>query len=201
MAIKKDPYKVIDVPPIASPSEVQTAYRKKTSQSQSDEKMRELVEAYSIISDEEKRKEYDLAPQFQIKRSRKSKSRRTTKLTDSANKGKPTFKNSESILDRIKSLFIKKKKDDTIEYNPKEADIQYSLGLSLCDQKTFEEASEAFKKAVAYDPDFVEAYFNLGISYYKLGKWSDAQINFQKVVTFDREETVAKLLIGLLKED
>jgi len=212
MAIKRDPYRIMDIPPVATDAEIKTAYRKKSkiyhdgntgSKSLLDQKMGELVEAYNIISDEEKRKEYDNSPHFQIRRSRKNRAKKTTKLSSAPIKGKPTFKNSSSLLDKIKEIFMgPKKKEDTIEYNPKEADIHFSLGVSLCDNPKFlDQAPNAFKKSVSYDPEHVDSYFNLGIVYYRLGQWSDSLEAFQKVLTLEKDDQTCKMLINLLRED
>ena len=212
MAIKRDPYRIMDIPPVATDAEIKAAYRKKSkiyhdgnsgAKSLLDQKMGELVEAYNIISDEEKRKEYDNSPHFQIRRSRKNRAKKTTKLSSAPIKGKPTFKNSSSLLDKIKEIFMgPKKKEDTVEYNPKEADIHFSLGVSLCDNPKFlDQAPNAFKKSVSYDPEHVDSYFNLGIVYYRLGQWSDSIEAFQKVLALEKDDQTCKMLINLLREE
>jgi len=213
MAVKRDPYRIMDIPPVATTQEIKSAYRKKSKMYHpdvnpdlslwSDEKMSELVEAYNIISDEDKRKEYDSAPHFQIKRSKKLRAKKTTRLSSSPIKGKPTFKSSSSLLDRIKDIFsFSKKKDNKPEYNPKEADVHFSLGVSLCDNPKFlDQAVDAFSKAVDYDPEHIEAYFNLAMVHYRLGHWAEARSNFQKVLAIEKTEPASKLMIGLLQED
>jgi curved DNA-binding protein CbpA len=211
MAIKRDPYRIMDIPPVATIAEIKAAYRKKSKMYHPDSnpdlkldaKMSELVEAYNIISDEEKRKEYDNSPHFQIRRSRKNRAKKTTKLSSAPIKGKPTFKNSTSLLDRIKEIFTgPKKKVADVEYNPKEADIHFSLGVSLCDNPKFlDQAPNAFKKSVGYDPEHMDSYFNLAIVYYRLGQWADALIALQNVLSLEKDDQTAKMLIGLLKEE
>jgi len=202
MAIKRDPYRVLDIAPISTDAEIKVAYRKK-SKDISDQKMSELVEAYNIISDEEKRKEYDNSPHFQIRKSRKARARKTAKLSSAPIKGKPTFKNATSLLDRIKEIFTGgKKKEATIEYNPKESDIHFSLGVSLCDNPKFlDQAPNAFKKSIDYDPDNVDAHFNLGQVHYRLGQWDEAVKSFQSVLALDKDDSTARMLLALLKED
>lgn len=212
MAVKRDPYRVLDIPPVSTSAEIKAAYRKKSKMYHpdlnpdlrlwSDEKMSELVEAYNIISEEEKRKDYDAAPHFQIRRSRKMRAKKTTKLSSSPIKGKPTFKSSTSLLDKIKEIFsFSKNKNKGVEFNPKEADVHYSLGVSLCDNPKFlDQAVGAFSKAIDYNPELLEAYFNLGIVQYRLGNWNEALSNFQKVLAIDKNDQAAKLLLGLLKE-
>ncbi|MEQ8173162.1 MAG: DnaJ domain-containing protein, partial [Candidatus Eremiobacterota bacterium] len=59
----RDPYRVMGVPPISTESEIKKAYRSKSKEYHpdlnpdlriwADEKMKELVEAYNVLSDEE----------------------------------------------------------------------------------------------------------------------------------------------------
>lgn len=67
MNFKKDYYQILGVNPNAAPSEIRRAYRRlailyhpdRNPSPQSNEKMREVNEAYSVIGDQEKRAEYD----------------------------------------------------------------------------------------------------------------------------------------------
>lgn len=78
---KRDYYFVLDVPPISSPEKIRQAYRALSKKYHPDlnpgrreaceVKMKELVEAYSVLTDPDKRKAYDKQPQFQLRRFRK----------------------------------------------------------------------------------------------------------------------------------
>ena len=68
MAEKRDYYEVLEVPKTATAEEIKKAYRKKAIQyhpdrnpgdKQAEEKFKEAAEAYSVLSDEQKRKRYD----------------------------------------------------------------------------------------------------------------------------------------------
>src|SRR5664279_470148 len=68
--IEKDYYKAIGVPKDAKPADIKKAYRKLARQyhpdankgeAKSEERVKEISEAYDILSDEKRRKEYDEA--------------------------------------------------------------------------------------------------------------------------------------------
>jgi DnaJ-class molecular chaperone len=68
MPDEQDPYKVLGIMPSASEDEIKTAFRKLAFQyhpdinnsSKSNEKMREVIEAFNILSDVTKREKYDI---------------------------------------------------------------------------------------------------------------------------------------------
>ena len=75
----KDHYRVLGVPPTAYQKRIQTEYRniskkfrgglRSELKSHSSTNMKQLVTSYTILNDENKRKEYDAQPQFQIRKS------------------------------------------------------------------------------------------------------------------------------------
>jgi DnaJ-class molecular chaperone len=68
MPDEQDPYKVLGIMPSASEDEIKTAFRKLAFQyhpdinnsSTSNEKMREVIEAFNMLSDTTKREKYDV---------------------------------------------------------------------------------------------------------------------------------------------
>lgn len=68
MALRKDYYKILDIPKTASKREISKSYRKlsmkyhpdKNTESDSERMYRDVTEAYDILSNEEKRRRYDL---------------------------------------------------------------------------------------------------------------------------------------------
>lgn len=209
---ERDPYRVIGVPPTASDSDIKKAYRTKSKQYHpdlnpdlriwADEKMKELVEAYNLVNDTEKKKAYDMSYNFQYRRERKRKK-----------KSKKT--QQKTFMDRLKEFFLisdkkdshkstkgKKGKKREIEYDPKEAETHYGLGISMCDNIAFiEQTIDSFKKATQYDPEHLESHYNLGIANYRKGEWGDAISSFQHVLKLDPKDEGAKYMLNILKED
>jgi curved DNA-binding protein CbpA len=212
--MERDPYKVLAIPPLSSENEIEKAYRKKnrmynpdvhpTAKLWAEKKIKEITEAYNILNNPEKRKKYDISPQFQLRRIRKTHGKATKKISaDLLAEGKPTFKESSSLLDRIKSIFYKPPEPEKIvNYNPKEADMHFALGISLCDNiKFIEQAPNEFEKAIQFDPNHMEAHYNIGIVYYKLGQFEEASIHFQKVLALDKNDKGAFTMMSILRDE
>jgi type IV pilus assembly protein PilF len=66
--------------------------------------------------------------------------------------------------------------------NPKDAQIQYALGMALNAKGRYLEALEHYKQALVLDPKFTEAHNALGATYLELGKWDDAIQEFNLVL-------------------
>lgn len=211
MAVKKDYYKILGVAPIASQDEIRKAYRLLSKKYHPDlnphlktiaeDRMKELVEAYNVLNNAEKRKNYDSQPQFQIRRFKRGK-RKDVTSRDFAKK--PKFKKEPSLLERLLSPFLKKKDSgkEEVEVDYKQADVHYTLGLSMAEQEAFyDQAKNEFSLATKFDPEFVEAYYNLGLMHYKLGEFEEARVNFQKVLQYDKNDQLAQKMINLLRED
>jgi len=213
---ERDPYRVMGVPPISTESEIKKAYRAKSKEYHpdlnpdlriwADEKMKELVEAYNILSDEEKKKAYDMTFHLQYRRERRKKKQAKKgaqqkgfmeRLKDFfTGQGQPSKKPSKPARGATKG----KKKE--VEYNPKEAESHYGIGISMCDNNSFlSDTISSFKKATEYDPEHVEAHYNLGIAYYRKGEWGEATSCFQKVLKLDPGDEGAKYVLNILKEE
>lgn len=213
MAQQKDYYKVLGIPPTSSPEEIRKAYRALSKKYHpdlnpdlgkfSDEKMKELVAAYSILNDPQKRKDYDRQPFFTARKHGKDASR--AKEPASKTK-KPEYKKEPSLLERIFSPFMRKSgapgTQQVTHYDPKQADVHFTLGLSMTENESFfEQAKGEFKLAVKFRPDHKEAQYNLGLMCYKRGEFDEALIYFQKVSQLDANDQFARKMISLLRED
>lgn len=208
--LKKDYYKILGVPPIATLEGIKKAYRAASKKYHpdlnpdlklySEDKMRELVGAYEILSDIEKRKDYDKQPMFQMRRSRKNPSKYAS---PDKKKGAGSLRKEASLLDRLFAPFLKKAdKSAGFHLDPKKADERFTLGLSLANNESFfEQAVNEFKLAVKYDPDHIEALYNVGILSYRLGMFEESVVYFQKVLTISKEDPYAKRMIALLSDE
>ncbi|MBI2267243.1 MAG: DnaJ domain-containing protein [Armatimonadetes bacterium] len=211
---KRDYYKIMGVAPIGTQEEIKKAYRLASKKYHpdlnpdlkiwSDEKMRELVEAYEILNDVDKRRAYDHQPHFQLKTKRKNPPPGSDTKESSRQFTKPTFRREVSLLDRIFAPFTKKSGsgDSPGRVDPKAADTHFTLGLSLSGNDSFlDQAINEFKLCVKFDPSHVEALYNLGIICYRKGMFEESLINFQKVLNVTKEDQYARRMVGLLRED
>lgn len=206
MAGKRDYYKILGVSPMSSEEDIKRAYRSGSKKYHpdlnpdlklfSEEKMRELVEAYEVLSDPERRKEYERQLHLQIRKSRRSAS--LVKMPK-----KTAFKKEESLLERVFSPFMKKKPDEgKTQLSPQDADLHFTLGLSMAENEVFyDQAIDEFKIALRYDPSYPEAQWNLGIMYYRKGQFDEAVVCFQKVLILNKEDAAAKKMVELLRDD
>ena len=155
----RDPYRIIGIPPISNDSDIKKAYRAKSKMYHpdlnpdlkiwADEKMKELVEAYNLISDPEKKKAYDLSYNLQYRRDRKKKQKKKAvqktfwdKVMDFIN-GTNVPKKPKQSSKPTKQLKGKKRE---IEYDPKEAETHFGLVISMCDTLSFlDHAIDSFK--------------------------------------------------------
>jgi curved DNA-binding protein CbpA len=208
---KRDYYMILGVPPTALPDEIKKAYRMLSKKyhpdlnpdmkTVSDEKMKELVEAYNVLNDSSRRKAYDKQPQFQTKRFAKSSAR--AKVDKSAFTKKPKYAKEPSLLERLLSPFLKK--TSTTEsgsvLDPKQADVHFTLGLSMADSETFyDQAKGEFKLTLKFDPKHKEAAYNHALMCYKLGEFEEARIGFQRCLQLDPDDQMARRVLALLHD-
>lgn len=202
---KRDHYLVLSVKPISSPDEIRKAYRELSKKyhpdlnpgmkAASDEKMKELVAAYSILNDKEKRKEYDKQSQFQFRRHGKGR----------GNIGKGDFKKSkpkkESFLSKFFGFLKRGEGGGKGGPDPKQADVHFTLGLSMSESEQFlEQAKAEFAKAIEYDAKHLEATYNLALAHYKMGEFDQARFAFQDVLKLKPDDPAAKHMIRFLHD-
>lgn len=202
---KRDYYMILDVPPISVPEEIRKAYRALSKKYHpdlnpemkhvSDEKMKELVEAYNALNDKEKRKAYDAQPQFQIRKFAKGR-----KVDKKAFTKKPE-KKKESFLQKFLAPFMKKEGGNDGTPDPKQADVHFTLGLSMSENESFlDQAKGEFELAIKYDPSHKEAAYNLALANYKMGSFDEARRGFQEVLKLNSKDTHAQKMIALLHD-
>lgn len=202
---KRDFYLVLRVKPIASPDEIRKAYRELSKKyhpdlnpgmkAASDEKMKELVEAYNVLNSKEKRKQYDAQPQFQYRRF--AKGREKPDRSSFTKKAKPQ---KVSLLDKIIGMF---KKEGAKKGGPdrKQADVHFMLGLSMSESENFlEQAKAEFARAIEYDPKHTEAAYNLALTSYRNGEFDDARRSLNDLLAISKEDVMAKQMLKLLHD-
>jgi tetratricopeptide (TPR) repeat protein len=81
------------------------------------------------------------------------------------------------------------------------AEEWFEYGM-MCDSdsESFDQAAEAYRKAVEAAPDWVEARINLGTALYQLGRMRDAQDQFSIAVEFEPENALAEFNLGCVLE-
>lgn len=207
---KRDYYLVLGIPPIAPPEDIKKAYRalsKKyhpdanpNNKAEADKKMKELIEAYNILNDQQKRKDYDAQPQFKVRRFAKSSAR--TKTKSNTQEKQKSLSNESPVLRFIKKLFDKESnKNDGPVTDPKQADVHFTLGLSMSETGSFmESACKEFKLALKFDPNHKEACYNMGLMYYKIGDFDNAVSAFEKCLEISGgEDPAARVMLASLK--
>jgi curved DNA-binding protein CbpA len=196
----KDHYRVLGVSPLAALEDIHKSYRTLAKlyhpdiakeKILADQKMKEITEAYNVLKDVGRRKEYD--------NSRLFKYREFKKVKGSAQKKKLGF---------FESLFGKKdQKPKGIQKSFRDKNpIEFSFTMGITYAMTrkpnsVEAAVQEFKRITELDPKNRDAFYNMGLSYYLLGNFNDAIMAFKRVMTLDPQDPDAKLVTGMLIED
>lgn len=207
---KRDYYMILGVPPTATSEEIKKAYRTLSKKyhpdlnpdlkTVSDERMKELVEAYNVLNDEARRKQYDAQPIFQVRR---KFSKAASTVSSRAYTKKPAYKKEPSLLERLLSPFVKKDNSEPSGFSedPKQADVHFTLGLSMAENEAFfDQAKGEFKLSLKFGPNNKEAAYNLALMCYKLGQFDEARINFQRVLQIDPDDQHARKFVNLLHD-
>lgn len=203
---KRDYYLVLNVNPIASADEIRKAYRELSkkfhpdlnpgNKAVSDEKMKELVAAYSVVNNKDKRKQYDAQPQFQYRRFSKSREKPGKKAFSS--KAKPK---KQSFFGKLIGFMRKGEGGGAGGPDPKQADVHFMLGLSMSETESFlEQAKAEFARALEYDSSHLEATYNLALTAYRMGEFDEARFGFQDVLKLKSDDQYAKHMLKLLHE-
>lgn len=202
----RDYYLVLNVPPIAPAEEIRKAYRNLSKKYHPDvytgdkavaeDKMKELVEAFNNLSDNNKRKAYDKQPQFQVRKFSKTRKPPDKKAFISKHE-----KPKESFLKKLLAPFMKKPEQGAVGPDPKQADVHFTLGLSMSDNESFlDQAKKEFGLSVKFDPKHKEAAYNYALMCYKLGQWDEARVAFQNYLKISGEDQFAKKMVQLLHD-
>ena len=202
---KRDYYLVLDVAPISAPADIQKAYRALSKKyhpdlnpdmkQASNEKMKELVEAFNNLNEPNKRKLYDKQPQFQVRKFPKGR-----KPPDKKSYTQKSANESKGLVGKLLSLFRKKDVGPTGP-DPKQADVHFTLGLSMSDNESFlEQAKAEFGSSFKFDPSHREAGYNYALMCYKLGQWDECRVALQKYLAVAADDALAKKMLQILTD-
>lgn len=92
-----------------------------------------------------------------------------------------TFSNAYAKFSEADLNYAQKKIND----NPDNAENYYNLGVVCNDLNRYDEAIEAYKKAIELKNNYIEAQCNLGVTYENLNKNNDAFDAFKNAVFID----------------
>lgn len=200
----RDPYLVLGVAPTAPPEDIRTAYRKLSKEFHPDvnqdisaaaqDKMKEITAAYQVVSNKQKREDYDKMPLFKVRVPRGF----TGKVNAGMMMKKKEAEKQPGIFEKLLSLFVK------VEQKPKKdparAMTHFTMGMTMTEKVAFYgDAKAEFAAAMKADPDLLEAAFNYGLMAYKLGDFNEARIGFQKATRVKPDDSLSRQMLDLLR--
>jgi curved DNA-binding protein CbpA len=207
---KRDYYRVLGVRPLDREADIKKAYKElakkyhpdlnPSARTWAEQKMRELTEAYEVLTDTPKREEYDKNALFNFK---------IPKFIDPVTKSLrtgPYYREDKppGFMDKIKALmFVPQEEPPKRELTKKGAE-HFALGLSYLDkkkEKMIEIAKMEFEKVLSDAPDNPEGLYNMGLIEYQLGNFDDALAYFSKSQRMAKNDADAKKFKDLLRED
>ncbi|MDQ7823565.1 MAG: DnaJ domain-containing protein [Candidatus Eremiobacteraeota bacterium] len=205
----KDYYKTLGVAPTDSREKVQEVYRniskkyrgaiKAELRDMSDRDMKLVIEAYNVINDEGKRKDYDAQPQFQVRKSAQKLIAASGKKDKDSDEKKP-FKWGIPLMDIIMMSFRQGQGEKRNETPEEKAQMHFTQGVLMADDKSlYEQARNEFTFSLKFVPEFREAIYNVGLMNYKMGNFQEALNQFRKCLELESRDLHAKKMIELLE--
>lgn len=86
----------------------------------------------------------------------------------------------------------------TAQANPDSAQAQFELGNTYVQSGQFEQALQAYQKAIELDPNYQAAYANLGVVYYQLQQLELAALQYQKALELNPNDGEVAYNLGAL---
>lgn len=200
----RDPYLVLGVSPTAPPEDIRTSYRKLSKEfhpdvnqdvsSAAQEKMKEITAAYQVVSNKQKREDYDKQPLFKVRTPRGFSGKMNAGMMM---KKKPEEK-KPGALQKLLGLFVKI--DEKPKKDPARAMTHFTMGLTMTEKVGFyPDAKAEFANAMKSDPDFLEAAFNYGLMCYKMGEFEEARVGFQKASRVKPDDSLTRQMLDILR--
>lgn len=155
-----------------------------------------ITEAYNILIDEEKKKEYDISlATRQIKHKEKEESRE-----DSINKARAQFIIGKKNMDKGNHWGAADAFRWATRLDPHKAQYFSFLGYALSHiPRRLHEAEENCKKAIEMEPSNPEHYLNIAKIYKRAGLENKANMNFEEALKWDPENEAALTELGRKK--
>jgi tetratricopeptide (TPR) repeat protein len=88
--------------------------------------------------------------------------------------------------------------NQVLKEHPNYADIHFKLAQIYENQRKFEEAEKAFKKALEINPDFIQARINLGFLYKEVSRFEEAAREFGYVMEKNLPYPIIAFNLGLI---
>lgn len=206
--VMKDPYKILGVAPTDSKEKIQEVYRnlsrgyrggiKAELKSTTEDKMKQLINAFNTLNDDNKRKDYDAQPHLQVRKTCPKLIAATGKK--SSKEEKKPFKWGIPIMDIIMMPFKGEQAEKKEETPEEKAQMHFTVGISMSEDKTlYEQAKKEFNLSLKFMPDIKESYYNLGLICYRMGQFDEAYKHFKKVHEIDSKDPHAKKMIEILE--
>lgn len=196
---------VLGVAPVAPPEDIRTAYRKLSKEFHPDvnqdvsqaaqEKMKDITAAYQIVSNKQRREDYDKSPLFKIRLPRGF----SGKVNAGMMTKRPVVK-KQGALEKFMGFFVKV--DDKPKKDPQRAMTHFTMGYTMTEKAAFyPDAKAEFANSMKADPDFLEAAYNYGLMCYKLGEYDEARVGFQKATRVKPDDSLSRQMLDILRMD
>ena len=151
--------------------------------------------AWKIIQDVDKRKEYDEQPQFQLKKT-------SNRLTAGAKKKsgeRQQFRWGIPLMEILKMPF-QKQEEVEVQTPEEKANIHFTQGILYSGEVAkFGQAKDEFKEVLNIIPDLEEGLYNYAIMCYKMGQFKEALECFKNYSSQYPKDLYAKKMITLLE--
>ncbi len=190
---KRDFYRVLGVAPIAPPDTIRKAYRALSKQyhpdrnpaADAEQRMKELVDAYSHLNDREKRKAYDNQPHFRLRPAPRDR----RPLKSSQDQKKPA-----SFWEKLTGRTRPPSKKD-----PKQVELHFTLGLSLAaNDAMLEQSRDQFATVLELDTTYLEARYNYALLCYRLGDFESARSSFLQIANLAPGDQPTQRMLRIL---
>ena len=218
MPPKYDYYKELGVKPTSKSDQIKAVYKELVKKWHPDlnpdgrdyaeEKMRRITQAFNVLSNREKRREYDDNPPFCYKLPKYMKIGRSgvnEKYLRSPGEKKKTF------WDKMKDImFVKDPNEEKRKYMEHQKKMtrqgvdSFFMGISCLEKKQdnmLELARAEFKSVLKESSEQPEALYNLALIEYKFGDFDEARRLLEKAKVHLGNDRDVNVFLGLIQDE